>query len=222
MSSSVDMDIGGTPLAQDGGATWQARKSEATRAAILDAVIDAYIDVGYAKTTLQQISDRTGLSRGAIVHHFPSMQEITRASIGRLHVRRLQAYRKSLAAIASETDFIDAAVESLWDRTADPLFTAYQELSVAARTDKELAVMLRPAQVEYEQQWHESAREYSQAPTDDDERFDLATDLARVLMTGLATSFMAEDTEYRRRRLLNYLKLRVRDILQDGPDQELL
>lgn len=222
MSSSADTAMGGTPLTRDGGATWQARKSEATRAAILDAVIDAYVDVGYAQTTLQQISDRTGLSRGAIVHHFPSMQEITRAAIGRLHQRRLLAYRESLAEIATETDFVDAAIESLWQRVADPLFTAYMELSVAARTDKELAVMLRPAQVEYERQWHESAREYSQAPNDIDERFDLATDLARVLMNGLATSFMAEDTEYRRKRLLGYLKLRVREILKDGPDEELM
>lgn len=215
MSSSVDTDIGGTPLARDGGATWQARKSEATRAAILDAVIEAYVDVGYAQTTLQQISDRTGLSRGAIVHHFPSMQEITRAAIGRLHGRRLQAYRESLTEIAAETDFVDAAIDSLWQRVADPLFTAYQELCVAARTDKELAVMLRPAQEEYERQWHESAREHSLVPNDVDERFDLATDLARVLMVGLATSFMAENSEYRKTRLLNHLKLQIREILKD-------
>lgn len=220
MSSTIDRVADTSTGAQR--TTWQARKSEATRTAILDAVIEAYVDVGYGRTTLQQISDRTGLSRGAIVHHFPSMQEITGAAIRRLHDRRLAAYRESLEAISPDVDFVDAAIDSLWEQLNDPLFTAYQELSVAARTDPDLATILRPAQVEYERQWHEAAHDHSHAPTEIDDRFGLTTDLARVLVEGMATCFMADDGEIRKKRLLAYLKLRVREILESGPDEELI
>ena len=201
--------------------TWQARKSAETQVGILDAAVDSYIDVGFGNTTLQRISDQTGLSRGAIIYHFPSMKELTLAAIRHLVAKRLTVYRETLEAIPEDADFVDAAVESFWLQVTDPLFTAYIELAVGARTDPELAAMLRPAQEEYEQEWHRIARAHSHAARDDDDRFNIASDLAENLLTGLATTFMSEDGRFRRRRMVEYAKIQIRTLLEEGPDKRL-
>jgi AcrR family transcriptional regulator len=200
--------------------TWQARKSAETRTEILEATIRSYIDVGYSRTTLQQIADRTGLSRGAIIYHFPSMVDVTKAAVAHLQQKRLAIYRETLERIEGEEDFVGQALETLWQQIADPLFTAYNELTVAARTDPELEHILRPAQEEYEREWDRIGRAHSHAASDQDDRFSLAADLAQYLMIGMAVSFMWTDAGYRRRRLIEDLKVRIRALLRDGVPPE--
>ncbi|MBI1179373.1 MAG: TetR family transcriptional regulator [Alphaproteobacteria bacterium] len=209
-----------TAAARSGRETWQARKSAETRSEILEATIRSYIEVGYSRTTLQQIADRTGLSRGAIIYHFPSMVDVTRAAVAHLQQKRLAIYRDSLEQIESEPDFVDAALETLWQQTSDPLFTAYNELTVAARTDPDLEAILRPAQEEYEREWDRIGRDHSHAISDTDDRFGLTADLAQYLMIGMAVSFMWTDADYRRRRLIEDLKVHIKALLEHGVPKE--
>jgi AcrR family transcriptional regulator len=199
-----------------GRETWQSRKSAETRTEILDAVIRSYIEVGYGRTTLQQIADRTGLSRGAIIYHFPSMVDVTQAAVSYLQHKRLLIYRDTLEQIECEADFVDHALETLWQQISDPLFTAYNELTVAARTDPELESILRPAQEEYEREWDRIGRDHSHARSDQDDRFGLTADLAQYAMIGMAVSFMWTNADYRRRRLLEDLKDHIGTLLRDG------
>lgn len=201
---------------QAGRETWQSRKSAETRAEILDAVIRSYIEVGYGHTTLQQIADRTGLSRGAIIYHFPSMVDVTKAAVSYLQQKRLAIYRDNLERIEGGEDFVGDALETLWQQISDPLFTAYNELTVAARSDPELESILRPAQEEYEREWDRIGRDHSHALSDQDDRFGLTADLVQYAMIGMAVSFMWTDAEYRKRRLLEDLKEHVRVLLRDG------
>ena len=50
---------------------WQAQKSAATRNLIIEAAIKCFVELGYAQTTTTAIADKAGLSRGAMLHHFP-------------------------------------------------------------------------------------------------------------------------------------------------------
>ncbi|MEN3951684.1 TetR/AcrR family transcriptional regulator [Iodidimonas sp. SYSU 1G8] len=212
--------VGKKSRGQPGRDTWQARKSAETRSEILDATIRSYIEVGYSRTTLQQIADRTGLSRGAIIYHFPSMVEVTQAAVSHLQQKRLAIYRDTLETIEGREDFVDHALETLWQQISDPLFTAYNELTVAARTDPELEAILRPAQEEYEREWDRIGRAHSHASSDQDDRFALTADLAQYLMIGMAVSFMWTDADYRRRRLIEDLKVHIRSLLRDGVPRE--
>ncbi len=205
-----------------GRETWQSRKSAETRTEILDAVVRSYIEVGYGRTTLQQIADRTGLSRGAIIYHFPSMVDVTKAAISHLQQKRLAIYRENLERIEGGEDFVGDALETLWQQISDPLFAAYNELTVAARTDPELEGILRPAQEEYEREWDRIGRDHSHAHSDQDDRFGLTADLVQYAMIGMAVSFMWTDAEYRKRRLLEDLKDHVRSLLRDGIPQAVM
>lgn len=58
----------------------QAR-SEVTRQKILDAAVDLFTDVGYEATSLGDIIDRVGVTKGALYYHFDSKESLARAIV---------------------------------------------------------------------------------------------------------------------------------------------
>ncbi|MEM1104669.1 MAG: TetR/AcrR family transcriptional regulator [Pseudomonadota bacterium] len=57
----------------------QQQRAEATRTQLLKAFRASFLKLGYEATTTQRILDETGLSKGAMYHHFRSKSEIMRA-----------------------------------------------------------------------------------------------------------------------------------------------
>jgi AcrR family transcriptional regulator len=56
-------------------------RSEATRRKILDAAIDVFGEVGYAAAAWGTIIERTGMTKGALYHHFDSKESLASAVI---------------------------------------------------------------------------------------------------------------------------------------------
>ena len=56
-------------------------RSEATRRKILDAAIDAFGEVGYAGAKWKTVIERTGMTKGALYHHFDSKESLASAII---------------------------------------------------------------------------------------------------------------------------------------------
>ena len=56
-------------------------RSEATRRKILDAAIDVFGEVGYAAAAWGTIIERTGMTKGAMYHHFDSKESLASAII---------------------------------------------------------------------------------------------------------------------------------------------
>jgi AcrR family transcriptional regulator len=54
----------------------QEERSAATQDALLRATIDAMAEVGFARLTLNDIASRAGVSRGALMHHFPNKEDL--------------------------------------------------------------------------------------------------------------------------------------------------
>ena len=190
---------------------WQAQKSASTRNLIVKAAIRCFVELGYARTTTTRIAEMAGLSRGAMLHHFPSKHDIVRAAVEYLHARRLNAFRKSVAAIPEDADRVKMAVQAYWDYIKHPMFVALFELSVAARTDPELEALLKPAQEAFDQEWYRTARELF-PEWHDDNAFDLGLDLSRYLMEGMALSFLSHEQTERDKRLLLYLEDQLREL----------
>ena len=125
------------------GDGWQAEKSALTRQAILEAAVSCFVEHGYANTTTAMIADEASVSRGAMMHHFPSRSAVMNAVVGYLHVRRLNEYRALMTDIDSPDQTltraaIQVSVENAWTYVNLPSFIAYQELLLAARTHPEL------------------------------------------------------------------------------------
>jgi AcrR family transcriptional regulator len=194
---------------------WQARKSEATRNQIINAAIRCIVESSYSNTTTMKIAEKAGLSRGAMLHHFPSKLDIIRAVVDYLHDKRLQAFRRSIREIPDSADRVRLAVRSYWDHVNHPLYIAIFELAVAARTDAELRAILHPAQRAFDDEWYRTARELFPEWQSDPDAFDLALNLTQQLMEGMSISHFTHARETDEEVLLDYLEARVRELKPD-------
>lgn len=127
----------------------QAERRAATRMALLDAAMDCLVEEGYANTTTRRIAERAGVTPGALQHHFASKAELLSQAVR--HVRAKFA-QKMLSHGPPEAPSVTARSEQLLDRMWEvhkgPVFHAYIELLVAARTDPELRATLAEVQDE--------------------------------------------------------------------------
>jgi AcrR family transcriptional regulator len=195
-----------------GESGWQARKSAATRDQIVSAAIRCIVDLSYSRTTMMKISEKAGLSRGATLHHFPSKMHIIRAAVDYLHDKRIQAFRRSIREIPEGADMAHLAVEAYSAQLNHPVYVAMFELSVAARTDKELKQILGPAQLAFDREWYETAWDLFPEWHSDRKAFDLALNLCLHVMEGLAISNFTHAREIDKRQLLEYLEEKVREL----------
>jgi AcrR family transcriptional regulator len=168
--------------------------------------------MGYARTTTTVIANKAGLSRGAMLHHFPSKLDIVRAAVEYLHAKRLRAIRKSMAKQVESADHVRQGVEAYWAHVKHPLFVAFFELAVAARTDRELAEILKPAHQAFEREWYDAALEVFPEWRGRGDKFDLALDLSRYVLEGMAISFLTHKETERDKRVLQYLEEKIRDL----------
>ena len=193
-------------------AGWQAQKSASTRSLIIESAIKCFVELGYARTTTAMIAEKAGLSRGAMLHHFPSKMDIVRASVEYLHAKRLRAFRKAMTKGSADADHVRMGVEGYWGHVKHPLFVAFFELAVAARTDKELAAILRPAQESFEREWYQTSLELFPEWHRKGENFELGFGLSRYVLEGMAISSLTHKETEGDKRVLRYLEEKLREL----------
>lgn len=103
-----------------------ADRSEATRAALVAAARDVFAERGFADTTVDEVVQRAGVTRGALYHHFASKEDLFRVVYET--VERELADRSTVAALAGRTPmsrlqrgidaFLDACLEPSVQRIA--------------------------------------------------------------------------------------------------------
>jgi AcrR family transcriptional regulator len=122
----------------------QAERREQTKTALLDATIDCLVEIGYARTSVQEICARAGVSKGAVQHHFSAKAELMAAAVVHLTTKLKGQLAESMALLPGGPDGIPAAIDMLWEGYSGALSTAVTELWVAARTDADLRAAIRP------------------------------------------------------------------------------
>src|ERR1041384_5683522 len=80
------------------GPRTQQQRREETRRALLDAAVQSLIEVGFARTTTLEVQRRADVSRGALLHHFPSKAELLVAAVD--HLAEMRA--RELKALSSQ------------------------------------------------------------------------------------------------------------------------
>lgn len=125
----------------------------ATRQRILRATVESFQALGYAATTTLEVQRRAGVSRGALLHHFPTRPRLVAAAIAELVRLNDAASRESLAEASADLDPIDRARRALRSIVSRPAFGIEMELWMAARSDAELRAHLRNAERAAMQDW---------------------------------------------------------------------
>jgi AcrR family transcriptional regulator len=127
------------------GRRTQAERRTATRSALVRATVDSLVELGYARTTTQEVQSRAGVSRGALTHHFTAKADLVLAAMDHLYEEFSESVRKAAAELPDDpATRIRLGIELIWERFHGPLFVASMELWTAARTDPELRAALLP------------------------------------------------------------------------------
>jgi AcrR family transcriptional regulator len=131
----------------------------ATRQRILRAAVESFQALGYAATTTLEVQRRAGVSRGALLHHFPTRPRLVAAAIAELVRLNDLASRESLAEASADLDPIDRARRALRSIVSRPAFGIEMELWMAARSDAELRTHLRKAERAAMKDWQQGLDE---------------------------------------------------------------
>jgi AcrR family transcriptional regulator len=122
----------------------QAERSDATQRRLIEATLRCLQKYGYADCSVSQIVAEAKVSRGALVHHYRSKNELIVDAARSLMV---EVYDRLDAFVVDANDHdrrLGDLVERIWSEFfASPVHSIYLELLVASRRDEELVKLLR-------------------------------------------------------------------------------
>ena len=183
----------------------QAERSEHTRVLLFEATIECLLELGYAKTSVNEICRRAGLSRGAQQHHFASKGELMAHALEYLVTKLQGQVMDAVHQLADDPDRVAKGIDLLWQSFSGTLSTAAMELWVAARTDPELGGAMLPVDRALGRATYDLYRElaWHDVPA---ERMDTLFWLTLNLVRGLAMDAMIGGDPHRRNHLLDEWK----------------
>ena len=194
-------------------------KSQRTRVRILDAALKLFADMGYHAATNAEIAQAAGLTRGAMLYHFATREDLVAAAIDHIHEARLKLFDEAAANVEPGADVTAHAIASYWRLLAEPAFIAFAELEAAARTNAMVRERLAPAQAAFDRAQVGPFSALVQAGQGS--RFQASRDLARFVLEGLARAGLAYDREARVQALIAVVDRAVRMLNRKGDIQEL-
>jgi AcrR family transcriptional regulator len=188
----------------------QGEKSASTRERLLDATIDCLVERGYARTTTNDIAEKAGLSRGAMLHHYPARAELVAGAIEHLAMRRIAEFVAAVADLPNDSALSDHIVDLLWAQFESSTFDAGLELSIAARTDPELAAVIYPLEQRFDAVIAQAARGLFARLSRSPETFESERRFVYFLMYGLALKRRGGADPHEIRATLDDLKAAMR------------
>ena len=129
----------------------QAERSAETRRILLETAIRCLHRKGYAATTTLLVAEEAGLSRGAMLHQFPTRVDLMMFVVQSVFDDEVAIYDARLSAIADPRQRLFAFPEIVWEVLSRPSGVAVLEVLQGSRSDPDLASRLAPLQAQIEQ-----------------------------------------------------------------------
>ncbi|QZS56831.1 TetR family transcriptional regulator [Rhodococcus opacus] len=114
------------------------------RTRILDAAVEVLCTHGYAAATTLRIQHAAGVTRGCLLHHFPSRDRLLIAAVQHLARARIAGLRTLPPWPADPAGRVRLAVDTMWATFYQPYFWAATELWLAGRSNEPLRQALTP------------------------------------------------------------------------------
>ena len=134
--------MGQTVTAKPARATQE--RSRDTQARILNAAIKALVSDGYSGATTLRIQELAEVSRGRLLHHYPSRDDLLIAAVSHLTEARMLALAEDEEWPDDLSDRVDVAIDRMWETFHQDYFWASTELWLAARANERLREALEP------------------------------------------------------------------------------
>ena len=191
----------------------QEERTRAMRARLLEATVECLVERGFAGTSTTLVAERAGVSRGAMLHHFPAKNDLVVAAVRHLTELRGAELAAAVRRLPTGPRRTRAVLRVLGDHFTSPVFTAALELWVAARTDPDLLAAVAPLEQEVGRETHRltvAAIGADESRTGTRELVQATLDLVRGL--GLAATI--SDDARRRGRILDQWARTLDDALE--------
>ncbi|QYC11216.1 TetR/AcrR family transcriptional regulator [Brevundimonas nasdae] len=128
----------------------QESRSAETRARLLEAAILSLYSRGYAATTTMAVAADAKVSRGAMLHQFPTKVDLMLFVVESVYAEEMDLYLAKLGGIEDAKERLMALPEVAWEVLSRPSGVAVLEILQGARSDDELARRLKPLQITIE------------------------------------------------------------------------
>lgn len=127
-----------------------AERSANTRRKLLDATIQCLYELGYHQTSTVIVTVRAGVSRGSMLHHFPSKADLMMAAANHIREHRREAHRAHLKKFATDRERFLQLIDVLWNEFQTPSGIARIEMMLGSRSDPDLGPRFRQLNAELE------------------------------------------------------------------------
>jgi len=130
----------------------QAERSAGTRDALLAAAIDALHAHGYAAASTMLVAEKAGVSRGAMLHQFPTKADLMTFVVEAVFEQEVRHYREYLKGIDDPQQRLLAYPDMAWEVLSRPSGVAVLEILQGSRSDPQLCEKLAPVQARIERE----------------------------------------------------------------------
>lgn len=164
----------------------QQRRSSETKLMILDAAVDCLAEFGYSNTTTQLIAQRANISRGAMLHHYATKQDLIASVIDYAFFRHIEEFSTAVRSL-SDVDRTkkNVGISIDWQTYNGRDFKAYLELNNAARTDVELRDMFISKAQRHDRYWRQELIENFPEWAKNLDKLDHARRFTQAVMSGM-------------------------------------
>ncbi len=189
-------------------------KSRRTRNRILDQAARLVREIGYANANNAVIAEAAGLTRGAMLYHFPTRESLIEGLVEHVSAQADALFADAARNRAPGADVAEHAIDAYWRLLHTPPLATMRELRSAGRTDMAVRERLAPVTAAFDRAEPESVMALFQPGSTP--RSQAGRDLARFLLEGLANADLTYNSEVRAQRLIGMLKRIVRVLNRKG------
>lgn len=191
------------PVPSPGGVRDQ--QARLMRDRLIAAAVTVLRRVGYAATTMQLVIEEAGVSRGAVLHHFPTRIDMIVSVAQQAAKVQNRMVASRLASLSPGIPLFLRLTEGTWEAMSTPIGLALVEILSAARSDAQLREKLLEVVNQFEADQLSGVLEVAEAAgLHDRDAVERMVRLNRAAMRGLAIEIMLTE---RSREVENALEL---------------
>jgi len=187
----------------------QEEKSREMRMRLIQATLACLQERGYHGTSISQIIDRAGVSRGAWRHHYRNKKDLVAAAAEYFLSGPIDTAREIAPTFKNRENLLTDVVDYIWENFYQgPYRDIWLELNVACRTDIELRERLKPVIKNFFNTLDELWREHFYAVDDASATIEILMNLTLYSMRGMAIqSIVIDEPEYYRTLRNQWIKM---------------
>lgn len=193
-----------------------AQRRNATRIKLLEATIASLHELGYHRTTTMVVTERAGVSRGSLLHQFPTKADLMVGAAEHIAALRGQAHIAGLEGVPLGPERLTHLVDILWGQVSSPSGIARLEIMLGSRSDPELARKLAPVNARLDERHRDAVWALSKAlGASDRAPVDAMVQLYAATLRGLSVDALFPESRQHVEAAVTLLKKVLVDLVMD-------